>query len=350
MAAIRAGATLWGAPLAVGAVFTSATTAQTLPFSEPPLWEVGAMDTPREEVFGRIRDLAVGPDGSVYVLDDLTYVLRWFDAGGTYLGEAGRQGQGPGEFSAPFSVAVDADGLVHVLDPRNRRISVFGEGAAGLELKNDIPVVPARDLCVLGTRRFLLMYAGLAEGGMIHEVDNLGRTLNSFGELPRADPEMLRRFPTRAGELRDQYGDGLIACDTEYGRIVFAHSISAVVEAYTADGKALWDVSLPDYHQRSFVEGRRPGSIALAPDPKTNTAHTTAALALVDGYVYVTLHEGSLADPEGSLELRVLRLRDGVEIARQPAKVLVAGHAPGWVVGFGQTPYPRVVAYSVGGD
>lgn len=51
--------------------------------------------------------------------------LKVFDGDGRYVGEVGRPGEGPMEFSRPVPVYTDAAGNVHVFDPRNVRETVI---------------------------------------------------------------------------------------------------------------------------------------------------------------------------------------------------------------------------------
>jgi hypothetical protein len=80
---------------------------------------------PEELMFGHVNDLAVGANGEIYVADEQVVAIRAFDRSGRYLGQIGRQGQGPGEYSRIDSIKVVPDGAVVVLDRTNRRVSTF---------------------------------------------------------------------------------------------------------------------------------------------------------------------------------------------------------------------------------
>ena len=88
--------------------------------------ELGVVDGDPALMFGQIAGLAVGPDGSIYVLDRQVPEVRVFAPDGTHRLTLGRPGQGPGELRQPDGgLAVLDDGRVLVRDPGNARIQVF---------------------------------------------------------------------------------------------------------------------------------------------------------------------------------------------------------------------------------
>ena len=93
-------------------------------------------------------DVAVGPDGNIFVLERNTSPIQhhpvqigddWelvtvernktcvqkFDSNGNFICKWGSLGSGPGEFNRPEAIAVDPDGNVYVMDTGNYRIQKF---------------------------------------------------------------------------------------------------------------------------------------------------------------------------------------------------------------------------------
>lgn len=78
----------------------------------------------QDDFFADIGALAAAPDGRLVVVDPLSRSVVSYDRHGLRVGRFGRQGYGPGEFQAPWRVAVTTDGRVVVRDLGLERYSV----------------------------------------------------------------------------------------------------------------------------------------------------------------------------------------------------------------------------------
>jgi DNA-binding beta-propeller fold protein YncE len=67
--------------------------------------------------------IALGPDGLVYVSDADNHRVQVFTPDGAFVRSFGSLGTGPGQFTIPFDLMVDADGNVIVLDDGAERIT-----------------------------------------------------------------------------------------------------------------------------------------------------------------------------------------------------------------------------------
>jgi hypothetical protein len=95
----------------------------------PALVLLGGLDNPRPgSLFepGNVRDLAVGMNGRIHVLDALGHQVHVLDADGTPVHSFGRSGGGPGELSGPQAIAVLGD-TVYVVDRTVERFRTSGE-------------------------------------------------------------------------------------------------------------------------------------------------------------------------------------------------------------------------------
>ncbi|MEJ2186848.1 MAG: hypothetical protein P8Z36_13030 [Gemmatimonadota bacterium] len=120
---------------------------------------IGGGDLGGPASFGRIRQIAPLPDGRLAVLDGIGQEIRVFDAGGAHEGTFGGTGGGPGEMRDAQGLLLGPDGLLHVPDKRNARLSYFDP-----------------DSGFVRSRRFRV-YTTRIRGPWIAAVDSTGRTV-----------------------------------------------------------------------------------------------------------------------------------------------------------------------------
>ncbi len=75
--------------------------------------------------FGSPYGLDTGPSGLVYVADTYANRIQVFSAAGAFLTKWGSYGSGDGQFIYPYGIATDAAGDVYVADTANARIQKF---------------------------------------------------------------------------------------------------------------------------------------------------------------------------------------------------------------------------------
>lgn len=96
-----------------------------------PVWSVehlgavgraATLGSPAPDEFGRISSVTTGPDDWVWIADQLQHRIKVFRPDGSLALEVGREGQGPGEFGALYSLAW-VDETLLALDLGNGRIA-----------------------------------------------------------------------------------------------------------------------------------------------------------------------------------------------------------------------------------
>jgi DNA-binding beta-propeller fold protein YncE len=76
--------------------------------------------------FNRLTNVAVRPDGAMYVADGYGNArVHLFDPEGNLERSWGEPGNGPGQFNLPHGIAVDSAGTVYVADRENSRVQLF---------------------------------------------------------------------------------------------------------------------------------------------------------------------------------------------------------------------------------
>ncbi len=85
----------------------------------------GVENEPEEAMLARLRGLVMDAEGRVYVLDHGNNRLVAFNPDGSLRWSAGREGEGPGEFSNAYGMAGDGDGRLYVSNQMNGRIDAW---------------------------------------------------------------------------------------------------------------------------------------------------------------------------------------------------------------------------------
>jgi DNA-binding beta-propeller fold protein YncE len=89
--------------------------------------------------FNRPTNLAVAPNGDLYITDGYgNCKVHRFSATGTLLQSWGEPGSGPGQFYLPHGVRVAPDGRVLVADRENDRIQIFSPDGTFLDQWTDV--------------------------------------------------------------------------------------------------------------------------------------------------------------------------------------------------------------------
>ncbi|MCA9877868.1 MAG: NHL repeat-containing protein [Thermomicrobiales bacterium] len=185
-------------------------------------------------------DLAIGPDGSIYVADTFNNRIQKLAADGTFTLSWGAGGSGPDDVFEPNGIGVDAAGRVYVTGTTGVRVQVFD--AEGRFLKvwdgtqgGGFPFVGAADVTIDAAGRVWVTDAGL------HRVAGFqadGTPLGSFGEIGDAP-----------GELREPLG---IAVD-DAGNLYVAEFSGNRVQVFAPDGVSLGTTEAGQFSGPAYV-------------------------------------------------------------------------------------------------
>ena len=73
------------------------------------------------------RDVAIGKNGRVYVVDGGNFRVQVFDQEGKFIKAFGKAGKLPGDFARPKEIAIDPEGNVYVADSAFGNFQIFTE-------------------------------------------------------------------------------------------------------------------------------------------------------------------------------------------------------------------------------
>jgi DNA-binding beta-propeller fold protein YncE len=124
--------------------------------------------------FNLPRDVAVGRDGRIYVVDGANFRVQVFESDGTFVSTFGEIGVYPGQFSRPKGAAVDPDGNLYVTDTAFGNFQIFNaEGELLLHIGTRSETMePARYMLPAGI--------GVDEDGRVYMVDQFFRKVDVF--------------------------------------------------------------------------------------------------------------------------------------------------------------------------
>jgi DNA-binding beta-propeller fold protein YncE len=139
--------------------------------------------------FNLPTDAAVGPDGSLWVLDAGNFRVQAFDAAGQFQRMFGSVGNAVGQFARPRGLAIDRDGLVYVSDATFCNVQVFQPDgqlllAIGGRADSDSPGryrLPAKLACDEGGRLYIV-------DQFLHKIEVLRRLNEAEGRRLQAAP------------------------------------------------------------------------------------------------------------------------------------------------------------------
>ena len=138
------------------------------------------------------RDLAIGPDGKLYVVDGGNFRIQVFSADGKYLNAFGAIGKQFGQFARPKEIATDRQGNIYVVDSAFGNFQIFSPAG---ELLLFIGDRSERD----GPAKYMLpsgIYVD--EDGRIYMVDQWFRKVDVFRPVGiAANQGWLAKKPTK---------------------------------------------------------------------------------------------------------------------------------------------------------
>jgi hypothetical protein len=292
---------------------------------------VGSVDGRDRDAFGEVLDVRSAGDETFVVLDRLLPGLHRFRLDGTYLPGWEAFGRGPGELLEPRAFAVVSDQIV-VLDPANARHNWYRLKEDSIEFDRSVRATTSDDysVCSLGDRLFI---RGLRDDLMIHEVDETGDLLNSFGVPIRDDDG---RFGSAAPGVLSQRNRGHLLCLADEDLVVVAFTYLPIVRAYSSSGTLRWETEMEGFRQLAFLPMGGRGVRFEAPEDGFHLGQGVSVWSPGSLVVQYSLPE------QEAMETVEIATRSGKELDRSSEIPRVSEMSNGIGLSFRNDPFPQV--------
>jgi DNA-binding beta-propeller fold protein YncE len=176
-------------------------------------------------------DIAVGPNGNIYIVDGVNNVIRVVDKNGRWKFAFGKEGTGKGQFRQPLGIDISDNGKVFIADSGNHRIQVFdlkGNFLSMFTVKHGQKEMPSDPVDVLVSKLKDYLYISDNDNHRI-KVYNQNGTFNfEWGEFGEGPGEF--RYP------------GILASN-EYNEVFVVDVLNTRAQKFDPFGKYINDIS-----------------------------------------------------------------------------------------------------------
>ena len=224
--------------------------------SQPSVTGIEVLISTESGVLGRPVSLNVGPDGMLFVVDQINSQVHRITADGTLLPPIGRGGSGPGEFKNPLVVEIDSNSFL-VVDQRNGRIQEFGSDGAFLSTW-PLPPFAAHYACDLGPNRRIAVTTLGRDSALAAVYDSAGSRIGKLGtpptEIPRQIPMQEMRQQIARGRIPEFFRNTAFPHYGPKGNVWLNLITDGVVERYSEEGSLLFEYELDEPEMQGIYD------------------------------------------------------------------------------------------------
>lgn len=303
------------------------------------LFQIGAESGVPPGAFEGIWDIEAAPDGRLAVLDLGGPVVHVFDNDGVYASSLDATGLEEGQLDRPSGIAWSASGSLLVWDPGSSWISRFRVGGSiDFDIRWRAFAFGETGFCASGDRTFISFWM---DGLIIHEWGSEG-PVQSFGTAPPVTGAD-RLGPELQEIAVEELTPSALLCVP--GGVLDVSFVQSLVRLHDLDGVEIWSHVFDDF---TAIEAYSDDGIGLgrAFDVEGGS-HLLRSVVPWGSSMVLVQHEirrrEILSDGEvGVFESRLVRLSDGVEVARTRELPLVLEARGSRLYLLAEEPYPRV--------
>jgi hypothetical protein len=248
---------------------------------------IGKAEGQEHELFGRVLDVGVDSQGSIYVLDHVPVRVRVYDDHGRYLWSISQAGEGPGDLNHPSALALVKDDTLLVADRIG--VSVFApNGEYVRKFSHEIRDANVRSVRMSrDTGDIYLSCFEVFEQCVLHRFDPLGNRIASFCESYAFGQDVdVYEEMTYAGGTMDVDGEGVL---------YYCQRTPYEIRKYTSEGVLLAEIHRANDFAKPRIE--KIGAEQFRVRPYTSAV---AIVALHDGK-FMTVVKPAF-EPESSIK------------------------------------------------
>lgn len=307
--------------------------------------EIGAATGAAFETFQGIWDIEADRDGRLALLDLGGPVIHMYDIGGQHLSSLDDTGLEEGHLDRPSGIAWSEPGELMVWDPGSSWVSSFDVDAATIEFEERWRAFAFGEtgFCASGDRTFISYWMN---DQIIHELGPEG-PVRSFGAAPAVvgaeslGPE-LKEIAT------EELTPSALLC-TPAG-VLDVGFVQSLVRLHDMDGNEVWSRGFDDFNPILVYSDDGIG-LGRGFDAEEGSFLLRSLVSWGESMVLVQHEVRTREIPEeGDVEVfesRLLRLYDGVEVARTRDLPLVLGAQGPRLYLVSQDPFSRVTVVEV---
>jgi hypothetical protein len=199
--------------------------------------------------YHRFCDLAVAPDGSIFIASSRQHKIFKFDPDGSLINSFGQEGQGPGDFNMPGDLSVlDGKFLVVGDNPRWQRISLFDlKGNFKNILKTGRP--PYRPVALREGKIAYIVhnYRGEGQSDRKKIESVIIRDVNSDQEVKVAE-FTFNMASLKVGQGSISFGDAtsgdFFIASSYKGDLIVGNSLNPFLDVYSPEGSKISTIPL----------------------------------------------------------------------------------------------------------
>ncbi len=255
--------------------------------------------------------------------------------------EFGQDGSGPGEFRTLTALTRISHSQVAVLDRFTCRVSILELTSQGLSLVKTVPLsfFPSTMCSFSGG----LIVTGWFKGKFLHELDESGNIIRSFGDPFRTEDRWRgRHIAIRAHLVCFEQTNSSVPA------VVVASKEFGMIRAYGADGVMLWEITPTDF--RPIDTSPAPYGGILFKMPREGSYHRISSLLRIDGQSLLvqveTISDKGIDYPE-QLTTYLISAPNGEVIWTNEELPQLNYIQDGRALGIENPEYPKVIVYRI---